>query len=95
MKCQSLFSWKNVICLSSAELAQRDVKVKMNSEDNFLYILTKTYLTRIHWHSLDEAIPTSIDKNDATRAPHAGANARLQFLLEIYRACLIISNRTT
>ena len=27
-----------------------------------------------------------------TRAPHAGANARLQFLLEIYRACLIISN---
>ena len=30
-----------------------------------------------------------------TRAPHAGANARLQFLLEIYRACLIISNRTT
>ena len=30
-----------------------------------------------------------------TRAPHAGANAQLQFLLEIYRACLIISNRNT
>ena len=29
------------------------------------------------------------------RAPHAGANARLQLILEIHCACLIISNSTT
>ena len=35
MKCQILFSWKN-INLSSAELAQRVVKVKDKQEDFFL-----------------------------------------------------------
>ena len=30
-----------------------------------------------------------------TRAPHAGANARLLLLLEIHWACLITSNSTT
>ena len=28
MKCQILFAWKNIINLSSAELAQRVVKIK-------------------------------------------------------------------
>ena len=30
-----------------------------------------------------------------TRAPHAGANAWLQFLLEIYRACLTFFNKNS
>ena len=35
------------------------------------------------------------DNFGLTKAPHAGANARLQLLLEIYWASLITSNSTT
>ena len=39
IKCQVLFSGKNIINLSSAESAQRVVKVKMYSSVAFLFVV--------------------------------------------------------